>query len=60
MPKNKKKRHQEKVSELERLYSELIKIASSHPSLQRDSLQQPSVLRVIDSVTTYGAFEEPI
>ena len=64
--KDDRKAPQEKTSELERLYLELLnQILYRKPSRQEEGrplppMRQPSALKIVDSVTTYGAYEKPI
>jgi len=56
-------RTDQKTSELERKYQELFdRFRELQESNKRESmwLRQPSQLRVVESVTTYGAYEDPI
>jgi len=46
-------------SPLETQYLDIIKIPRPFVP-QEDTLQQPHVNKFVDSVTTYGAYEEPI
>ena len=55
--KNKKNREKEK---LETQYEELFRTPVTTVAGPRESLAQPSPLKIVDSVTTYGAYEEPI
>lgn len=52
-----------KTSEIERLYEDLERFWRPPTTRQTEfvgSLKQPSPLRVVNSVTTYGAYEDPI
>ena len=51
-----------KPTRLEEQYEELMRLMRPTPSFQADSesLEQPSFLRVVATVTTYGAYEKPI
>jgi len=52
---------QEKKLDLQKAYEDLSKLFSGHSQpRQESSLKQPSKLKVVESVTTYGAYEEPI
>ena len=55
--KNKKTRGKE---ELETQYEKLFRTPTTTVAGPRQSLAQPSPLKIVDSVTTYGAYEEPI
>ena len=59
----KKKSHPTKEKTLEELYHEIIKSVPSFP-LQKETyegtLEQPHVLTFVETVTTYGAYQEPI
>jgi len=43
---------------IEKMYEEILRPQKIQTDTQ--SLKQPSGLRVVDTVTTYGAYEEPI
>ncbi len=61
--KSKKRRGSRKSSQsrLELQYIRLFGQSSNEPPKQTPpSLRQPSLLQVVDSVTTYGAYEDPI
>ena len=49
-------------SKLEEEYIELLKtVTAPIPTpTYHDNLAQPPALRIVDSVTTYGAYEKPI
>lgn len=47
-------------SHLEKVHERLLKIAKEKPAEQNKTLEQPSVYKTIHSVTTYGAYEDPI
>jgi len=51
-----------KNERLQDLYIELVKIAPIPLviPLYRENLEQPSPLRIVESVTTSGAYEDPI
>ncbi|MBI4337386.1 MAG: hypothetical protein HY683_06125 [Chloroflexi bacterium] len=51
-----------KTTRLEEKYAELVKMVQVPVPAQpyRDNLEQPSPLKIVQSVTTYGAYEEPI
>ena len=53
---------EEKHERLQELYLELVKIAPVPLVIPpyRENLEQPSPLRIVDSVTTSGAYEDPI
>lgn len=57
-----KKKTSQKVQSLEEQYSELFRYNPSHiiSEAEGDSLEQPSPLKIVPSLTTYGAYEEPI
>jgi hypothetical protein len=58
MAKQKTKRN---VLSIEDQYSELFRYnPSTTAEIDGDSLEQPSPLKVVPSLTTYGAYEEPI
>jgi hypothetical protein len=49
--------------ELEVRYTELIRILKQYPVIiptYSGNLAQPSTLRIVDSVTTYGAYQTPV
>ncbi len=48
-----------KKSSLEAQYVDIIKIPRSFVA-QEETLRQPHINKFVDSVTTYGAYEEPI
>ena len=51
------------VIELERQYREILGPGLDNNDGYKnacDSLEQPSPLKVVDTVTTYGAYEDPI
>jgi hypothetical protein len=48
-----------KKSPLETQYLDIIKIPRFFV-VQEETLQQPHINKYVDSVTTYGAYEEPI
>jgi len=48
-----------KKSPLEDQYLDIIKIPRYFVA-QEETLQQPHINKFVDSVTTYGAYEEPI
>jgi len=58
MAKKNKNKRQGKRPETE--YEELFKTPITTVPSQHESLAQPSPLKIVDSVTTYGAYEEPI
>ncbi|MFH1140832.1 MAG: hypothetical protein V1724_03990 [Chloroflexota bacterium] len=55
-------KRQTKAKQLEEKHNELIKMVHLPvpQPIYRDNLEQPSPLRIVDSVTTYSAYEEPI
>jgi len=66
MAKTKKKKSSQphEYIELERQYEEIFRIAHEQQVRQRrmyrDNLAQPSTLRTVETVTTYGAYQNPI
>jgi hypothetical protein len=58
----KNKIRQKKTQSLEDMYKEIIKISTSHLTRNdtEETLEQPHLFRFVDSVTTYGAYQEPI
>lgn len=56
-----KQKPKEKALSLEEQYGELFRYNPSLVSQDNgDSLEQPSPLKIVPSLTTYGAYEEPI
>ena len=49
-----------KKNDLEHVYEQLFQTETKPPEPQRESLAQPTPLKVVETVTTYGAYEEPI
>lgn len=47
-------------SHLEKVHEKLLKIAKKETADQNKTLEQPSAYKTIHSVTTYGAYEDPI
>jgi hypothetical protein len=50
----------DKAKELENQYQQYFKPAARPTRPGRENFAQPAGLRIVDSVTTYGAYEEPI
>jgi len=51
--------HQTEKTELEKQYEELFTPRLPLLTLEDDSLEQPSPLKIVQSITTGGAYEEP-
>lgn len=49
----------EKLS-LEEEYKEFFKPDPSSPVPIEENFEQPSLLKVVDTITTYGAYEDPV
>ena len=49
-----------KKNDLEYVYEQLFQTETKPTEPQRESLAQPTPLKVVETVTTYGAYEEPI
>lgn len=56
MPRTKEK----EARKLEEQYSELFKFQQVMAQPEEGSLEQPSPLMIVPSLTTYGAYDEPI
>lgn len=61
------KKRQEKLSQkqsgkpnIERLYEELFVTLRSVEEQDAKSLEQPTIYKVVETVTTYGAYEDPL
>ena len=52
-----------RTNKLETQYAELLRLAQQYVVIRpkpSDNLAQPSMLRVVDTVTTYGAYQTPV
>jgi len=47
-------------SDLEKQYERLFKITNKAIEEENYSLEQPPAYKIVQSVTTYGAYEEPV
>jgi hypothetical protein len=60
----KRKQPDVRHTDSETQHADLLRIAQSDRVIvvteQRESLAQPSFLKVVETVTTYGAYEQPI
>jgi len=45
---------------LEDQYRDIVRVSPAVLRSDNESLEQPSPLKVVRSITTYGAYEEPI
>lgn len=48
------------VQDIEKLYEEQFSIRRHYQEPETDSLEQPTIYKVVETVTTYGAYEDPI
>ena len=57
-----KKRHSKDTQEREEMHREIVRHADQayDMSVRTRPAPEPSVLRIVDTVTTYGAYQEPI
>lgn len=55
-----KPNEKKKILAIEERYQELFQYRGFIPEVGEDSLEQPSPLKIVPSLTTYGAYEEPI
>lgn len=52
-------KHKEENS-LEEMYTNILKISHTTAPEDTNSLEQPSTYHIVQTVTTYGAYEKPI
>ena len=55
-----KQRPLETGKDLEDAYREILEVTVERVPLDRMDLRQPSIKRIVRTVTTYGAYEEPL
>lgn len=54
------RKREKKIKSLEKQYAELFRGLNFVALPEEGSLEQPSPLMIVPSLTTYGAYEEPV